>query len=62
MKRLDLLRYLRASSCVLDREGVNHSIFRNPANGLCTAIPRHREVKDTVAKTICDPLGIPRPQ
>ena len=62
MKRLDLVRHLRAAGCMLDREGGHHSIFRNPANGRCTAIPRHREVKDTVAKAICDQLGISRPE
>jgi hypothetical protein len=44
------------------REGGNHSIYRNPANGRCTSVPRHREIKPTTARTICDQLGIPRPE
>ncbi len=62
MKRLDLIRHIRSAGCVLDREGANHTIFRNPANGRCTAIPRHREIKGTVARAICDQLGISRPE
>ena len=61
MKRRDLLRHLESHGCQLDREGANHSIYRNPANGRCAAVPRHTEVKDTVAHTICDQLAIPRP-
>ncbi len=61
MKRRDLIRHLEHHGCYLDREGARHSIYRNPANGLCAAVPRHREIKETVARTICDQLGIPRP-
>ena len=61
MKRRDLISHLRRNGCTLDREGGNHSIYRNPANGRCAAVPRHREVKPTTARTICDQLGIPRP-
>ncbi len=61
MKRIDLVRHLVSHGCYLDREGANHSIFRNPANGRCTAVARHREIKDTTARGICDQLGIPRP-
>jgi len=61
MKRRDLIRQLTRNRCLLEREGGNHSIYRNPANGRCTAVPRHREIKETVARTICDQLGIPHP-
>ena len=61
MKRVDLVRHLVSQGCYLDREGANHSIFRNPANGRCAAVPRHREIKDTTARGICDQLGILRP-
>ncbi len=61
MKRLDLIRHLTRHGCGLDREGVNHSIYRNPVNGRCAAVARHREIKETVARAICDQLGIPRP-
>ena len=61
MKRRDLVHHIERAGCYLDREGANHSIYRNPANGRCAAIPRHREIKETTARTICDQLGIPRP-
>ena len=61
MNRLDLVRHLERQGCYLDREGANHSIFRNPTNGRCAAVPRHREIKETTARTICDQLGIRRP-
>jgi mRNA interferase HicA len=61
MKRRDLLRHLEGHGCRLHREGANHSIFRNPANGRCAAVPRHPEIKETVARAICDQLAVPRP-
>ncbi|MBI3273376.1 MAG: type II toxin-antitoxin system HicA family toxin [Planctomycetes bacterium] len=61
MKRREIVRHIRSHGCYLDREGANHSIYRNPANGRCSAVPRHTEVKDTLARAICDQLGIPRP-
>jgi mRNA interferase HicA len=61
MKRRDLLRHLEEHGCTVHREGAHHSIYRNPANGRCAAVPRHIEVKDTVARTICQQLAVPRP-
>jgi mRNA interferase HicA len=61
MKRRHLIRHLEEHGCVLDKEGGRHTIYRNPANGRCAAVPRHREIKATTARTICDQLVIPRP-
>ena len=61
MKRIDLIRHLTSHGCLLDREGGSHSIYRNPAIGRCTAVPRHREIKETLVRAICSQLGIPRP-
>jgi hypothetical protein len=61
MKRRDLVRHLLRNGCTLDRKGAKHSIYRNATNGRCAAVPRHREVKNTVANAICDELEIPRP-
>lgn len=60
MKRIDLIRHIESNECVLFREGGRHSIYKNLQNGNMTAIPRHREVKENLAKKICDDLGIPR--
>jgi len=61
MKRRDLLLYLRQQGCQLLREGREHSIWENPANGHRTAIPRHREINDFTAAGICRQLGVSFP-
>lgn len=61
MKRTALIRHITRHGCYLDREGGRHSIYRNPQNGRCGAIPRHREIKETVARAVCGQLGIPMP-
>ncbi|MCE9527234.1 MAG: type II toxin-antitoxin system HicA family toxin [Planctomycetales bacterium] len=59
MKLRDLIRHLRKHGCVLAREGSDHSIWENPANGRRTAVPRHREILNPTARAICRQLGIP---
>lgn len=61
MKRIDLIRHLESHGCVFFREGANHTIYRNVATGAMSTIPRHREVKNNLARKICDDLGIQRP-
>ena len=61
MKRLDLERHMRAHGCALVREGGNHSIWKNPANGKVAPVPRHREVKEGTARSVCRQLEIPKP-
>ena len=61
MKRTDLIRHLEANGCTLVREGGNHSIYRNTANGRHSTVPRHRDLKEGLARKICRDLGIPAP-
>jgi len=61
MKWRDLVAHLVRHGWRLDREGANHSIYRNSESGRCAAVPRHREIKDTTARAICDALLVPRP-
>jgi predicted RNA binding protein YcfA (HicA-like mRNA interferase family) len=61
MKHVDLIRHLTQHGCQLDRQGARHEIYVNPANNLKASVPRHREIKETTARKICDQLGIPRP-
>ena len=61
MKRTDLIRHLENHGCIFIREGGSHTIYKNPSNGKMATIPRHREVKEFLARKICDDLGIPRP-
>ena len=61
MKRRDLVRHLEKHGCIVDREGARHTIYWNPAAGIAAAVPRHREIKELVARAICDQLRVPRP-
>ncbi|MEO9935426.1 type II toxin-antitoxin system HicA family toxin [Rhodopirellula bahusiensis] len=61
MKRRDLIRHLLDQGCELVREGGNHSWWGNPLTGARSAIPRHREVSDYLARKICRDLGIIEP-
>lgn len=62
MKRRDLLQHLQQHGCHLRREGGEHSIWENPANGRRASVPRHREINDFTAKRICQQLDIPLPR
>ena len=61
MKRIDLIRHLESHGCRLLREGGEHSIYFNPANNRTSAVPRHREINDFLARRICRDLEIPEP-
>jgi predicted RNA binding protein YcfA (HicA-like mRNA interferase family) len=61
MKRVDLVRHLKAQGCILLREGGNHTIFVNPRNNQVSAVPRHREINDFLARKICRDLGVIEP-
>ncbi len=61
MKRVDLIRHLERNGCQFLREGDNHTIYVNRKSQCSTAIPRHREVNDFLARKICGDLKIPRP-
>jgi mRNA interferase HicA len=61
MKRRDLIRHLEANGCELLREGGNHSVYVNRSAQKSTAIPRHREINDYLARKICRDLQVPEP-
>ena len=61
MKRRDLLAHLTANGCQLVREGAKHSWWGNPANGRRSAVPRHSEISEYLARKICRDLDIPAP-
>ncbi|MBF0627566.1 MAG: type II toxin-antitoxin system HicA family toxin [Magnetococcales bacterium] len=58
MKRSDLLRYLQLQGCEWLREGGRHSWWWNPAENQRSAVPRHQEIPDLLARKICRDLGI----
>jgi len=59
MKRRELLRHLTAHGCRFLREGGRHSLYWNPADKRVSAVPRHAEVADFLARKICRDLNIP---
>ncbi|MBX3026972.1 type II toxin-antitoxin system HicA family toxin [bacterium] len=61
MKRVDLIRHLEAHGCAFVREGGAHTVYRHAASGRQSTVPRHRDIKEGLARRICDALGVPRP-
>ena len=62
MKRKKLLQHLRLHGCEQLREGSRHSWWHNPLQNKRSAIPRHTEVNDILARKICKDLGIDAPE
>lgn len=61
MKRIDLVRHLEKHGCVLLREGGSHSVYVNRAARRTSALPRHREINEFLARKICRDLQVPAP-
>ena len=61
MKRRDLVKYLESNGCELLREGANHTIYVNRNVQKVSAIPRHREINEFLARKICKDLQVPEP-
>ncbi len=61
MKRRDLIKHLEKNGCEFLREGGNHKIYINRKMQKVSAIPRHREINDYLARKICRDLQIPEP-
>ena len=59
MKRRELLKHLRDHGCAFEREGGRHSWWINPSQNRRSAIPRHNEIVDDLARKICKDLGVP---
>ncbi len=52
MKRRDVIRELKKMGCVLIRHGGRHDWYQNPTTRVSQPVPRHREIKDSLAKHI----------
>lgn len=61
MKRRALLAHLGAFGCRLLREGGRHSWWENGELNRRSAVPRHAEIDDHLARKICRDLGVPDP-
>lgn len=52
MKRHELIRRIEAAGAVLLRHGKRHDWYHNPATKISQPVPRHAEIKDTLARHI----------
>ena len=59
MKRAALVKRLKGFGCILVRHGAKHDWYRNPATGIYQPVPRHREIKENLAKHIIKQLSNP---
>jgi len=62
VKRRDLIRHLVENGCRELREGAKHSMFVNPGQKKVSAVPRHNEINEILARKICRDLEIPKPR
>ena len=56
MKRTDLIRRLEEMGCVLVRHGGRHDWYQNPGTKASQPVPRHREIKESLARHIINML------
>jgi hypothetical protein len=61
MKRVDLIRAIEGLDCEFIRHGGKHDWYRNPTTGVSQPVPRHREIKDHLARRIIKMLSSPPP-
>ena len=52
MKRRDLISEIESMGCVLIRFGGKHDWYQNPRTKVAQPIPRHKEIKEYLAKHI----------
>jgi len=52
MKRRDLIRELEKMGCVLIRHGAKHDWYQNPRTKVSQPVPRHKEIKEHLARHI----------
>jgi predicted RNA binding protein YcfA (HicA-like mRNA interferase family) len=57
MKQIDLIRIITQNGAVFVRHGSNHDWYMNPNTKTSEAVPRHREIKEQLAKKIIKRLS-----
>ena len=57
MKRRDLVRRIEADGAYLHRRGAKHDWYVNPRTRKAQPVPRHREIKEWVARDIIKDLA-----
>ena len=58
MKRVDLIRTIEGFGCEFVRHGGKHDWYHNPKTGVAQPVPRHRQIKEFLAKHILKKLAI----
>ena len=58
MKRVDLIKAIKRNGCVLVRHGGKHDWYHNPSTGVSQPVPRHREIKERLARRILRMLDV----
>lgn len=61
VKRRELIRHLMAEGCIRLRERSRHSWWHNPVRDWRSAVPRHSEIQDILARKICRDLEVREP-
>jgi hypothetical protein len=57
VKRLELVKKIESTGCVLLRHGSKHDWYQNPVTKVSQPVPRHRELKEHLARHILKMLG-----
>jgi predicted RNA binding protein YcfA (HicA-like mRNA interferase family) len=52
VKRLDLIRIIEKNGAVFIRHGSDHDWYKNPKTDMYESVPRHRDIKEPLAKKI----------
>ncbi|MBE9190195.1 type II toxin-antitoxin system HicA family toxin [Gloeocapsopsis crepidinum LEGE 06123] len=57
MKRRDLIKKIEEMGCVFIRHGGKHNWYQNPKTKISQPVPRHREIKEQLARHIIKMLS-----
>ena len=57
MKQLDLIRIIEKNGVQFVRHESNHDWYKNHKTGVAEAVPRHKDIKDLLAKKIIKRLS-----
>jgi predicted RNA binding protein YcfA (HicA-like mRNA interferase family) len=57
VKRRDLIARIEELGCVLIRHGGKHDWYQNPRTRMAQPVPRHREIKEHLARHILRKLA-----
>jgi predicted RNA binding protein YcfA (HicA-like mRNA interferase family) len=57
MKQIDLVSIITKNGALFVRHGSNHDWYINPKTKISEAVPRHREIKEQLARKIIKRLS-----